>query len=167
MIKSFISTCFILSILLPTVIIHEYYVSITEITFDQEKNRVEIISRLFYDDLEDVFQERYFSGIKVNPSDTDENLDKYLKQYYKTKFKIGIDGESKSLTYLGYRFDEDRINVFLVIDSISSFNTVKVENLLLTDLFESQQNIVHAFKGKQKESVLLNKYTSESVLKFD
>jgi hypothetical protein len=167
MIKSIVSTFFIFSLFFSASSLHEYYVSLTEITFVKEKSRVEIISRLFYDDLEDVLQERYFPGITIDPTKENTDVDTYLKKYFDTKLKIDIDGQPKSLKYLGYRFDEDRVNIFLVIDSISSFNTVKVENLLLTDLFETQQNIVHAFKGKQKESVLLNKYTFESVLKFD
>ena len=33
---------------------HEYYVGLTEITYNPEKDRIEIISRLFHDDFENL-----------------------------------------------------------------------------------------------------------------
>ena len=39
--------------------VHKYYVSITQIDFVEEQESVQITSRIFIDDLEDVFRERF------------------------------------------------------------------------------------------------------------
>ena len=146
---------------------HEYFISITEITYNQEKNRVEIISRLFFDDLEEVFKERYSSELTLEPNNVSENIDFIIEKYFEKKLKISVDDTYKPLDYLGYKFDDDRINIFFKIDNITQFENIGVHNLILTDVFDDQQNIVHGFKNKQKRSVILTKHDYEHVLKFN
>ncbi len=147
--------------------LHDYYVGITELTYNTEKQRVEIIARLFFDDLENVLKERYSSELSLEPANPSKDIDAYIELYFSKKLKISIDGKEKSMDYLGYKFEQDRINIFLKIENIPELTEVKIQNLLLTDLFEDQQNIVHGFKNKQKRSVVSTKYDSEHLLKFD
>jgi len=147
--------------------VHEYYVSITELTYNKEKSRVEIISRLFFDDFENVLKERYSSELSLEPSKPSTDIDAYIKLYFDKKLKISINGNEADMEYLGYKYDQDRINVFFKIRNISDINEIEIQNLLLTDLFEYQQNIVHGFKNKQKRSIISTKYNYEHVLKFD
>jgi len=146
---------------------HEYYVSLTEVTYNPKKKRVEIISRLFHDDFEKVLKTRYTEDIELKPSVQSENIEDYIKLYFDKKFQILIDDHNSKVEYLGYKFDQDRINIFLKIDNIESLNSIKLNNLLLTDVFEDQKNIVHCFKLKQKKSVLLTRSDSEAMLKFN
>ena len=146
---------------------HEYFISITEIRVNDEKHRVEVISRLFFDDFKEVLKERYSSNLKLEPGNVSEDVEMCIKKYFEKKLKITLDGQSKTLDYLGYKFEDDRINIFLKIENVYQIKEILVDNLLLTDLFEDQQNIVHAFKGEQKQSTVLTKYKSEHLLKFD
>jgi len=147
--------------------LHEYYVGITELTYNAEKQRVEIIARLFFDDFENVLKERYSSDLKLEPSNTSKDIDAFIKMYFNKKLKVSIDGKDEPMEYLGYKFDQDRINIYLKIEGVPDVKELKVHNLLLTDLFEDQKNIVHGFKNKQKRSVVSTKYDYEHVLKFD
>jgi hypothetical protein len=146
---------------------HEYYVSLTEITFNPEKNRVEIISRLFHDDFEKVLKTRYSENLELKPSIQSENIEDYIKLYFDKKLQVLIDNSHTKAEYLGYKFEQDRINIFLKIDRIENVEVIKVQNLLLTDVFEDQKNIVHGFKLNQKKSVLLTRFDSEAMLKFN
>ncbi len=161
------SSVYILGIFFISFSAHEYHVSITEITYVKDKNRVEIISRLFFDDFQDVLNERYSTNLSLDPTSPSSDLEIYIEKYFYKKLKIEIDGEPKDLQYLGYRFDEDRINIFLKIDEIPNLKEIKLSNLLLTDFFDDQQNIVHGFKEDQKASAMMNRYKYEHVLKFD
>jgi len=145
---------------------HEYYIGLTEITYNEDEERLEIISRLFIDDLEKVLKERYNSEIILNTKEQSGNIDFYISKYFDRKLKLSILNNELDLKYIGYKFEKDRINIFLKIDQIKIFNELKVSNLLLTDVFEDQSNIVHCFKLNQKKSVLLTRYKSEALLNF-
>jgi len=146
---------------------HEYYVSLTEITYKAEKKRVEIISRVFHDDFEKVLKARYDNELVFRPSEQSENIDAFIKLYFNKKFNISINNSSSKIEYLGYKFDQDRVNIFLKIENVKDFNTISIENLVLTDVFEDQKNIVHCFKPNQKKSVLLTRFDSKAMLKFN
>ncbi len=146
---------------------HEYYVGLTEIKFNPEKERLEIITRLFYDDFENVLKARYGNELVLKPSEQSKNVEDFIQMYFDKKISITTDGQTQKLTYLGFKFDEDRINIYLKITDIQNFTSLAIQNLLLTDVIEKQKNIVHCFKLKQKESVLLTRFDSEALLKFN
>lgn len=167
MIKLFLPVLLFFNVQLNGYAIHEYYVGITELTYNSEKQRVEIIARLFFDDLERVLQERYSPELSLEPEGPSKDIEAYIKLYFNKKLIVSIDGEEKTMEYLGYKFEQDRINIYLKINNITELKEMKVENLLLTDLFEDQKNIIHGFKNKQKRSVVSTKYDYEHLLKFD
>jgi hypothetical protein len=146
---------------------HEYYVGLTEITYNSEKERLEVISRLFHDDLERVLQTRYNNNIELKPSVQSENVENFIKLYFEKKLKLFSDQQACEMEYVGYKFEDDRINIFLKIEGVKNFNSLKIINLLLTDVIEEQKNIVHCFKLNQKKSVLLTRFDSEALLNFD
>ncbi len=146
---------------------HEYYVSLTEITFNPDNQRVEIISRVFHDDFEKVLKARYDNQLVFRPSEQSDEIEAFIKLYLNEKFKISINNSPSKIEYLGYKFDQDRVNIFLKIENVQDFDVINIENLLLTDLFEDQKNIVHCFKLNQKKSVLLTRFDPEAMLKFN
>lgn len=148
-------------------LLHDYYVGLTEITYKPEKQQLEIISRLFHDDFEKVLKTRYIESIELKPSMQSKNVDDFIKLYFEKKLILNYDNKALKFEYLGYKFDDDRINIFLRVDNVENFKTLKIQNLLLTDVFEEQKNILHCFKPNQKKSVLLTRFDSEAVLKFN
>lgn len=147
--------------------LHEYYVSLTEINYNPDKERLEIISRLFHDDFEKVLQERYYKNIELKPSVQSDGVEEFIKKYFDKKLTLNFSEKNLKLDYLGYEFDEDRINIYLKVDQINDFKSLTVNNLLLTDVIEDQKNIVHCFKPNQKKSVVLTRYNAEALLKFN
>lgn len=146
---------------------HEYYVSLTEITYSPDKQRLEVISRVFHDDFEKVLKARYDDKLVFRPSEQSKDIEAFINLYFDEKFKISIDNSPSKIEYLGYKFDQDRVNIFLKIENVEDFKVINLENLLLTDVFEDQKNIVHCFKLNQKKSVLLTRFDSEAMLKFN
>lgn len=163
----YISIGFIIISQIFTLMAHEYYVSLTEMTFNPDKQRIEIISRVFHDDLENVLKARYHKNLELKPSKQSEDIESYIQLYFDKKLNINIDNTSQTLKYIGFKFEDDRINIFLKIENVEDFKTLQIQNLLLTDVIEDQKNIVHCFKPNQKKSVLLTRFDSEAVLKFN
>lgn len=167
MIKYIFFPVILVSHLFSGILTHEYYVSLTEITYKPEQQRVEVIARLFHDDFENVLQTRYSKELNLKPSKQSDNIETFIKLYFDKKFTVSIDGVKQTPEYLGYKFDQDRINILLKIKHVNDFKEIAIQNLLLTDVFEEQKNIVHCFKPNQKKSVLLTRFDAEAVLKFN
>lgn len=145
---------------------HETYLSVTEIEYRPQKETLQIISRVFIDDMEDVLSKRYQKDVSLSyKKDLEINKD-LLQKYISKKFTIEIDNKAVQLNLLGSKFDADQIVLFLEATNIKKFGSIEVENLILTDLYDSQKNIVHVKKGDAIESMLLVKDKSSSTVNF-
>ncbi len=75
---------------------HEFYLSVTEIEYNNEKQSLQIITRVFIDDFEDVLNERYGAGLQLSEEAEEgavaENISKYLKQ----KLRLQVNGKNFS-----------------------------------------------------------------------
>jgi hypothetical protein len=145
---------------------HETYLSVTEIEYNQPAKSIQIISRVFIDDLEDVLSKRYQKEISLSYKE-DLNANKsIIEKYLEKKLMIIVDGKARKLKLLGSKFDADQIVLYIESTNVESFGEVQIENLILTDLFDAQKNIVHVKKGKRIESMLLVKHNSNRKVNF-
>ncbi|QLG44319.1 DUF6702 family protein [Costertonia aggregata] len=137
---------------------HKFYVSVTNINYDDEDKALQITSRIFIDDLEKVLGERYGISAKLATDDESKIAQEYVEKYLKTKFLVAIDGETVTYDYLGSKYDKDIIICYVEVSNVdfSKISSVTVENEILTDLFDEQQNVVHfKYNGKKKSFVLM------------
>jgi len=136
--------------------VHKYYVSITKIEYVKEKKSVQIISRIFIDDLENLLKERFDKNI-VLASKTDETIiDGYIKEYLLSRLKITINKNESNIVFIGKKYDEDVVQCYLEIENIKHIKSFSVENKTLFDVFSDQKNIVRTnINGKQKSFILI------------
>lgn len=146
--------------------IHKYYLSVTDVTFNEEEKSIQIITRVFYDDLEDVLRERYDESIVVDATADQKKLDTYINKYFTRKMKITINGEEKTLTYLGKEYEDDYVVCYIEITEISSIESFQIENKILMDAFSEQKNMVHTAILGKKKSLLLVEGNAKAVLNF-
>ena len=145
---------------------HETYLSVTEIEYDQKEKSLQIVSRVFIDDLENVLSKRYQQEVSLSyEKDLKANKD-LIARYIDQKLKIKVEGKDRKLKFLGSKFDADQIILFIEGPEVENFKQIKVENLILTDLFDSQKNIVHVKKGESIESMLLMKGNGSKTVSF-
>ncbi|MBW1297134.1 peptidase E [Aquimarina litoralis] len=147
-------------------VLHKFYVSVTQIEFNEEEQSLQIISRIFIDDIEKVLRERYDEKLELQSKQQETKVDQYLNTYLKQKLRITVDGEEVFFSFLGKEYDNDLVLCYLEVENVSSFETIKVSNLALMDFFEEQQNIIHVKKGKKRKSLILEKERDQGMLKF-
>lgn len=145
---------------------HKFYVSVTQIEHNEEQQSLQMISRIFIDDIEELLKERYNDSIMLGVEKETSGVNKYLKKYFDQKLLINVNGEQKSLNFIGKEYEEDLMICYLEIENISSLEVIEVSNQILMDLFEEQQNIIHVKKGKQRKSLILEKGKDNGMLKF-
>ncbi len=145
---------------------HEFYLSVTEIEYNNEKQSLQIITRVFIDDFEDVLNERYGADLQLSEEAEEgavaENIAKYLKQ----KLRLQVNGEELQLNYLGKEYDADQLVLYIEVENLAPFNKIEVTNEILTDLFDDQKNVVHVKVNDKTKSLLLMRQQETEKLTF-
>ena len=145
---------------------HKFYVSVTQIEYVEDQQSLQIISRIFIDDFENLLRQRYDESITLAVENEAEVAEIYTERYLKDKIKISIDGRSQELNYIGKEYEDDILFAYLEITGVDAINSLEISNMVLFELFEEQQNIIRTkIKGKNK-SFILFKENAKGVLNF-
>lgn len=148
--------------------IHKYYVSVTNINYSEKEKAIQITSRIFIDDFEELLKERY--DIKANLATDDESKlsQTYIDKYFRSKFKLKINGEPQDYKFLGKKYDDDIMVCYIEIPNIdlTTVKSIEVQNQIFTDIYEEQQNIVHFKINGKKKSFVLIRESDKGMLKL-
>ncbi|WP_339715665.1 DUF6702 family protein [uncultured Kriegella sp.] len=151
----------ILVLVLPLMaftIAHKFYISVTNVGYSETDDALQITTRIFIDDFEDLLQKRYGFKAKLDTDKELELTDEYIEKYLSTKFVVTINGEVKKFDFLGKEYEDDIMICYLEITNIDfpSIKTIALTNEILMDLFDDQKNLVHfKIKGKKTSFVLI------------
>lgn len=145
---------------------HKYYLSVTDLKYNEEEKSVQMITRFFYDDLEEVLQERYDETILVDETADQDKLDRYIARYFKAKLEIKVNGALQEINYLGKEYDDDYVVCYTELSDIELINDIEIRSTLLMDLFTEQKNMVHTNILGKKKSLLLQNGNAKALLKF-
>ena len=140
---------------------HKFYLSVTQMEFDSDKNRITAISRVFVDDLEETLRQRYDVQLALGTDREDATASFYISRYLEQKLIVEMNNEPLEFTFAGFTYQNDQIIL------LSEFNLVprddyeiKVTNTLITDAYSEQQNLVHFRMNQKKQSEVLTKERS-------
>jgi uncharacterized protein DUF6702 len=146
---------------------HKFYVSITKIEYVKEKKSLQIITKIFTDDIEDALQQRYNSSISLDSKKETKATDEDVKRYILSKLKIEVNGKPVKLDYIGKEYDVDMLVAYIEVANITDLKSLEVENKILMEMFPEQQNIIHLKTPNSRKSLMLDKDEPNGVLKFN
>ncbi len=145
---------------------HKFYVSVTEIEHNEKNSSLQVISRVFTDDLEKVLKERFDPDLRLGKKVETPGVEAYLKKYLEQRFTVEVDGKPLEITFLGKEYENDMTLFYIEIPEVKGFSSIKVKNTMLLDMFEEQKNLIHVqYKGKTK-SLILAEGKESDVLNF-
>lgn len=146
---------------------HKFYVSITKIEYVKEKSSLQIITKIFTDDIEDVLKQRYDASISLDTKKETEAADEDLKKYLLQKINISVNGKPVKLDYIGKEYDTDMLVVYIEVKDVKELKTIEIENKVLMEMFPEQQNIIHLKTPESRRSLILDKDEPSGKLKFN
>ena len=146
---------------------HKFYVSVTQVEYIKEKQTVQIISRIFIDDFEELIRQRYDEGITLDTSKEEIQIDFYIERYLQEKIKIKINDSIQTLVFIGKEYEDDIIYCYLEIKNISVIKSFEITNQILFDLYDEQQNIVKTNINSKNKSFILISQNDKGVLNFN
>ena len=145
---------------------HKFYVSITKIEYVKEKNSIQIIAKIFTDDMENALRQRYDRSISLDSKKETEVADEDLKKYILQKIKIKVNGKSVQLNYIGKEYDTDMVVAYMEVTEVKELKTIEIENKVLMEVYPEQQNIIHLKTPKSRRSLILDIDEPSGKLKF-
>lgn len=146
--------------------VHKFYVSITKVDYNTEEASLQIITKLFIDDVEKVLNTRYQTNTHLNTKNETPKDRELLKKYILDKLAITVNGKPVTLDYLGIEYDIDVVKSYIEVRGVTNLKSIEVENTLLFDEFEEQQNIIHINVKDAKRSLVLDTDNPKGLLKF-
>ena len=145
---------------------HKFYVSATDIEYNEENRSLQIISYVFVDDLEKLLKTRYSEELFLLKKGEHESSDMYIEKYFRDKLKISVEGKTRKFNYIGKEYDKDQLLVYLEVENVEPFEKISVENAVLTDLFPEQKNVVKVERNGSIKSLLLSRNEIRGTLNF-
>ena len=162
-------TLFLFLLLIPFLAFndeHEFYVSVTEAEYSEENQSLQVISKVFIDDMEKLLKVRYDENLFLNKKEEPAAVDALIEKYFSQKLEIKVDGEIKEIDYLGKKYNNDQLSIFIEIKDVAPFEEISVKNKILTDLYPEQKNVVHVTYHDMTKSLLLSRHKEEGLLNF-
>lgn len=138
--------------LLITWFLHPIHVSVTEIEYSEKDKSLQIISRIFIDDLELSIKNRLKeeSLDLLNPRNG-QTTDQLVSTYLSDQIKIRLDGKWSTINYIAHEVEDLAIICYLEIEGVRKIKNIEITNRVIQDTHADQSNLVHVkFKGPVK-----------------
>lgn len=145
--------------------VHKFYVSIYQINHAPEKKMLQITSRIFMDDMNDVLFLNYKQKTHIGEKNESPEDVFLMKEYILNHFSIKVNGQQKNVNYLSKEMEGNVIVCYYNIKEISKIKTFEIRNTVLLDLNSDQQNIIQTKINGKKQSLLLTNDNVKGVLK--
>lgn len=164
--KKFLILLFLLPLFAFTTM-HKYYISVTQVNYIQEKESLQIISRIFIDDFENVLRDHYDADLILAEKNEAKVIDSYIENYLKENLNIKINNDKSKITFVGKEYDGDIMRCYLEVEGVKNIESFEISNKVLFDLFEDQQNIIKTKINSQQKSVIHTSQAHNTVLNFN
>jgi hypothetical protein len=157
----------LLTCLLSLSSLHPLHVSVTEIEFDEKEKRLEIMMRVFADDLELTMRKQFNQPELDIIKPKDLTVDQMMSEYLKSHFNIAVEGKSQTIKYLGHEIEGEAFIFYMEVSNVKKLKTILVANDILMEIHNDQSNLIHVTVGGNIRSLRLISEKSKDKLTFD
>jgi len=130
---------------------HDYHSSITEVRYMPKKQSIEVVLRVFTDDLEVVLKKRL--GLKSIQLENTKQHDGEIGVYALACLKIqNTKKQAIKGAYIGKEKDGEAMLLYMEFPAKSYPTKWQLQNTILTEIYHDQNNIVNFFVGDASQS---------------
>lgn len=147
---------------------HKFYVSIAEMEYDQENNRIKVSLKMTAHDFEHVLEDKFEGHIHIEKYHDSTEVIQYAASYLSDNFQLFSKDKKCDFQYVGKEVTlRDELYFYFTFENIANPKTIKIVNTLLFSLSDQQQNIVHYKYKDQTKSVTLLPAQSQAQISFE
>jgi hypothetical protein len=132
---------------------HDFHTSLAEVQYNPAERTLEVSLRVFTDDLESALSKD--NGGKTIRVTDDPAADPFIKNYLSRYFSV-VDAANrrKPVHLLGKEITVDVTWIYFEIREVESLTGKRLQNAVLTELFDDQINMVNFVTPSGKRSFL-------------
>ncbi|PKP47918.1 MAG: hypothetical protein CVT95_05030 [Bacteroidetes bacterium HGW-Bacteroidetes-12] len=139
-------------------IVHNYYVTIIELNYNDENKKIEIALKFIGHDLEYALQKEGVPNLYLGTEKENSNADSLLYAYINNHFSILINDKEQPLSFFGKEVkSNDNIYCYLESTTVQQISSIEVKSDLLIEYFQEHVTIVYITIGEQRFNFRLNK----------
>jgi hypothetical protein len=147
--------------------VHPMHVSVTEIEMNDKEKRLEIMMRVFIDDLEVTLRRNFKQPTLDVIEPKGQTLDELMQSYLKTKFQVTLDGKPQVVKYLGHERDHEAFVFYIEVEKVKKWKAIQVQNSIITEIYDDQSNLVHVTVAETVRSLRLTRTKPADVITFE
>lgn len=147
-------------------IVHPLHVSVTDMVYDEKERELEIIIRIFTDDLETAIRTQRNNPDLDLLAPANSTTDELVKDYVLQRFSVSLDGKKQVLKFLGTQVEDDALLCYIQVHPVKKWKTMEVLNSIITEIYDDQSNLVHVTVGERVRSLRLIKNSPLGTLTF-
>jgi hypothetical protein len=122
---------------------HPLHISTTDISYNAQDGKLEVICTIFTDDFELALAKQYNAHPDLVKPSAHAEAEALVKKYITEHVLIKPGATGANLNYLGYEIKDAAVNVYLESSKIPAPKKIDVDVSLLHNLYHDQINIVH------------------------
>jgi len=164
--KKYLISVLLILIGLGNVSAHPFYVTICQVYFNKETTSLEISVKIFADDLTKALEKEGHTHLFIGEEREGPNTDTYIFDYMKKKLHFDVNGKPAEYQFVGKELDAAVVWTYLEIKNVENLKSIYTNCTLLTDLFDTQNNIIQVEKDKKVKNLLLNKREISGTITF-
>lgn len=136
--------------------------------YDAKTKRIEISTKIFTDDFENVLAKLYRQKIDLADAVLKPQMTELIKKYIATHLSIRINNKLLPIKLYGWEIDHEAVYVYTIADTpLFDAKNIVVEKTVLYDLFDDQVNIIHFIYNGKRISTKLVYPEKRAVISFD
>ena len=149
-----------------TSFMHKFYVSIWQVNFAPAKQRLEITSRIFADDLNNALKAKFHQSFNLGEKGQTPQQETLFKQYVAANVEVRVNGKPMALEYMSSETENNVFVSYFRVTGIARVNKLGITNKMLQDFVTEQQNIIQTQVGGDKENLLLTADNPSGTIEF-
>lgn len=153
--------------LIFTLFLHPLHVSVTEIGYDEKEKELEIMMRVFIDDLELTMRDLHHKPELDILKPGTPTLDQMMTQYLGEHFTVALDNKPQKTTYLGHERDGEAFVFYVQVSNVKRWKAIAVKNDILISTHDDQSNLIHVTVRGTVRTLRLTKTQPSDNLTFD
>lgn len=145
---------------------HPFYISLTDMVYKADEQRLEIAQKIFWDDLEVALGKQNEITVDFLNTPDRSKLDDMVRDYLLEQNSIHINDQLITLDYLGHEIEEDAAWFYFESTKVPRPSKVVIRNTILIGEFPTQQNIINFYVDQRPKSIITTNQKPEGELRF-
>jgi hypothetical protein len=145
---------------------HPVHVTLMSVEYSDKSDSFNVFLKVYTDDF--LLDYRTFSGdtSKVVLASDNNEVRKIVDRYIKDKVQIFAEGKLLTSRIAGLDFSEGELKMDLVYNNIRKSKSYLVRNMILTDIYKDQSNLLIFRFGNNEEGIKLTADMREQEFKI-